>query len=97
MLRNSYWSKLIEEWIYPRLELVRLTIPRRVYTQAHLDYVADALIELYNHRDTIRPVRIEHEPPALRHFLARFAEYDREVAVEQAEVEAVGELVSAGS
>lgn len=83
------------EWIYPRLELVRLTIPRRVYTQAHLDYVADALIELHNHRDTIRPVRMEVEPPALRHFLARFAEYDREEAVPQSAL--TGEPATAGS
>ena len=61
-------------WIYPRLELVRLAIPRRVYTQAHLDYVADVIIDLYRHPERLRPLRIVEEPPFLRHFLARFAE-----------------------
>ncbi len=62
------------EWIYPRLELVRLAIPRRVYTQAHLDYVADVIIDLYRHRERLRPLRVVEEPPFLRHFLARFEE-----------------------
>ncbi len=61
-------------WIYPRMELVRLAIPRRVYTQAHLDYVADVIIDLYRHPERLRPLRIVEEPPFLRHFLARFAE-----------------------
>ncbi len=62
------------EWIYPRLELVRLAIPRRVYTQAHLDYVADVIIDLYRHRERLCPLRIVEEPPFLRHFLAQFEE-----------------------
>ncbi len=61
-------------WIYPRLELVRLAIPRRVYTQTHLDYVADVIIDLHRHPERLRPVRIVEEPPFLRHFLARFEE-----------------------
>jgi tryptophanase len=60
------------EWTYPELELVRLAIPRRVYTQTHLDYVADAIIELYHQRDHIRGMRYTYEPPFLRHFTARF-------------------------
>lgn len=60
------------EWTYPELELVRLAIPRRVYTQAHLDYVADVIIELYHKRDQIRGMRYTYEPPFLRHFTARF-------------------------
>ncbi len=58
---------------YPELELVRLAIPRRVYTQTHLDYVADVVGELYRKREQIRGMRYTYEPPFLRHFTARFA------------------------
>lgn len=58
--------------IYPDLELVRLAIPRRVYTQSHLDYVADVIVNLSRHREKIRGVKIVHEPPQLRHFTAKF-------------------------
>ncbi len=57
---------------HPKLELVRLTIPRRVYTYAHLDIVANAVIELYKKRNTIRGLRFVYEPPMLRFFNARF-------------------------
>lgn len=60
------------QWTYPALELVRLAIPRRVYTQTHLDYVAEVIIELYRKRDAIRGMRMTYEPPFLRHFRARF-------------------------
>jgi tryptophanase len=58
----------------PPMELVRLAIPRRVYTQSHIDYVTEATIELHQRRQTMRGLRIIKEPPALRHFTARFEE-----------------------
>ncbi len=57
---------------YPRLELVRLTIPRRVYTNSHMDYVAWAVEEIYRKRDKIKGLRIVYEPEIMRHFSARF-------------------------
>jgi tyrosine phenol-lyase len=56
-----------------RMELVRLAIPRRVYTQSHIDYVVEALGEVVARRQEIRGVRITEEPPLLRHFTAKFA------------------------
>ena len=53
-------------------ELLRLAIPRRVYTQSHIDYVVEAILEVNEHRDHIRGLAIESEPPLLRHFSARF-------------------------
>ena len=58
----------------PPLELVRLAIPRRVYTQSHIDYVAEAIIELWQQRETLRGLDIVDQPPVLRHFTARFVE-----------------------
>ena len=60
------------ETIYPDMDLVRLAIPRRVYTQSHLDYVADTIIGLYEKRETLRGLRIVYETRFLRHFTARF-------------------------
>lgn len=57
----------------PNLELVRLTIPRRVYTNNHMDVVADSIIELYEKRETICGLKMVYEPPTLRFFNARFA------------------------
>ncbi|MCL0097200.1 tryptophanase [Dehalococcoidia bacterium] len=59
------------EVISPKLELLRLAIPRRVYTDRHIDVVADGLKRVYERRDRIRGLRIVHAPPVLRHFLAR--------------------------
>ena len=62
------------ERVAPALELVRLAIPRRVYTTEHMRYVADSVIELYRHRDRLRGLRITYEAPMLRHFTARLEE-----------------------
>jgi len=61
------------EWSWPELELVRLAVPRRVYTDAHLDHVAEVCIELLAHRDAIRGLRIVSRAPVLPHFTARLA------------------------
>jgi tryptophanase len=53
-------------------ELLRLAIPRRVYTQSHIDYVVEAILEVNERREQIRGLAIESEPPFLRHFSARF-------------------------
>ena len=53
------------------MELVRLAFPRRVYTQSHVDYVAEVLLYVNDLKDRIRGVRIVEQPPALRHFSAR--------------------------
>ena len=58
---------------YPKLELVRLTIPRRVYTQAHMDVVCDAVAECYERRKTIPGLIMTYEPENLRFFQAQFA------------------------
>lgn len=58
----------------PKMELVRLAIPRRVYTQSHIDYVVEACLELHSERRSLRGLRIIEEPPVLRHFTARFEE-----------------------
>ena len=58
--------------VYPDLELVRLAIPRRVYTQSHMDYVAETLIEIAAEPEALRGYRMTWAPELLRHFTARF-------------------------
>ena len=57
---------------YPKLELVRLTIPRRVYTQAHMDVVAEAVKAVYDNREKTHGLKMVYEPELLRFFQARF-------------------------
>ena len=57
---------------HPRLELVRLAIPRRVYTQSHMDLIAEAVEEVFYNRDKMRGMRLIYEPKYLRCFQARF-------------------------
>lgn len=57
---------------FPKLELVRLTIPRRVYTQAHMDVTAESVAAVYDQRQAARGLRMTHEPKYLRFFQARF-------------------------
>jgi tyrosine phenol-lyase len=56
----------------PKLELVRLTIPRRVYTQAHMDVTAESVAAVYDHRQKVRGLKMIYEPKYLRFFQARF-------------------------
>ena len=60
------------EMRYPPLELVRLALPRRMYTQAHLEAVAETVQRIVARRDQVPGYRIVHEPKLLRHFTARF-------------------------
>lgn len=57
---------------YPKLELVRLAIPRRVYTQAHMDVTAESVIELLDHPESVSGLQFTYEPESLRFFQARF-------------------------
>jgi tyrosine phenol-lyase len=61
---------------YPALELTRLTIPRRVYTQAHMDVVAESVKAVYDNREQVRGLEMVYEPAYLRFFQARFAPID---------------------
>jgi len=57
---------------YPKLELVRLTIPRRVYTQAHMDVTAESVMEVFDEAAKVRGLAFNYEPEYLRFFQARF-------------------------
>jgi tryptophanase len=54
-----------------QMELVRLAIPRRVYTQSHIDYVAEVIIDIYKMRSKIKGLKIVEEASMLRHFTAK--------------------------
>jgi tryptophanase len=58
--------------VYPDLELVRLAIPRRMYTQSHFDYVVETLVKIYQRREKVRGYQFTYAPELLRHFTARF-------------------------
>jgi tyrosine phenol-lyase len=58
--------------IPPPMELVRLAIPRRVYTQSHIDYVLEIILEVFRKRDSLKGYKITYQAPMLRHFTARF-------------------------
>jgi len=58
---------------HPKLELVGLTIPRRVYTQSHIDVVAESVIEVYEQAETITGLQFTYEPESLRFFQAEFS------------------------
>ena len=57
------------EFVPAKLEMVRLAIPRRVYTKSHIDYVVESV---FHKREEIKGMRIVYEPPVLRHFTAKF-------------------------
>lgn len=59
--------------VAPPMELVRLAMPRRVYTQSHVDYCVEAIIRVYNERENLRGLNIVEEAPFLRHFTAKLA------------------------
>ncbi|MHA2305232.1 MAG: tryptophanase [Candidatus Hodarchaeales archaeon] len=73
-LGSVMFAKQISEnkWQYPELELVRLAIPRRVYSQEHLNYIIESIIDLYEHRSEISGFEMIYDPGVLRHFTARF-------------------------
>ncbi len=58
------------------MDLVRLAIPRRVYTKSHMDYVLEVVLEVFERRERIKGMKITWQPPALRHFTAKFAYVD---------------------
>ncbi len=61
---------------YPQLELVRFAIPRRVYTQSHMDVTAESIVEVVENKESIKGLRFTYEPPELRFFQARFEPID---------------------
>ncbi|MBU0528706.1 tyrosine phenol-lyase [bacterium] len=65
-------NKETRENYYPKLELVRVTLPRRVYTQSHMDVTAESIATVYERRDSIKGLRFTYEPEYLRFFQARF-------------------------
>lgn len=68
----AYPDPETKDMIYPSLELVRLAIPRRVYTQSHLDFVVETLTKIATRKDNIHGLKIIEAPELLRHFTAWF-------------------------
>ena len=68
----SAGRKATGENYYPKLELVRFTIPRRVYTQAHMDVIAESVARVYENRNKIKGMKMVYEPKYLRFFQSRF-------------------------
>lgn len=66
------YDKITGKLVSPPMELVRLAIPRRVYTQSHIDYVSEVIIDVYNNRNKLSGYSITYEAPLLRHFTAKF-------------------------
>jgi tryptophanase len=62
-----------------QMDLVRLAIPRRVYTQSHIDYVVEVILEVWKKRDQIRGMKLTYEAPFLRHFTARMEPVEQPV------------------
>ena len=62
-----------------KMDLVRLAIPRRVYTQSHIDYVVEVILEVWNRREKIRGLKLSYEAPFLRHFTARLEPVEQHV------------------
>jgi len=65
-------NKETGEHYYPKLELVRVTLPRRVYTQSHMDVTAESIAAVYERRNSIKGLKFTYEPEYLRFFQARF-------------------------
>jgi len=64
-----------------KMDLVRLAIPRRVYTQSHVDYVVEVILEVWKKRESIHGLKLSYEAPFLRHFTARLEPVEQAVAV----------------
>jgi tyrosine phenol-lyase len=62
-----------------KMDLVRLAIPRRVYTQSHIDYVVEIILQVWSHREQVRGLRLTYEAPFLRHFTARLSPVEQPV------------------
>lgn len=71
--------------IMPKLELVRLTIPRRVYTQAHMDVTAESVIALHEEPQRVVGLRFTYEPKHLRFFQSRFEPVEGEAVFKRRE------------
>jgi tryptophanase len=64
------------------MELVRLAIPRRVYTQSHIDYVLEVILDVYKKRSALKGYKITYQAPMLRHFTAQFEEITHDTKYE---------------